>query len=364
MGRCLSGEASIEEEEKLINILKEDEVSQQQYEILHHLWKINDKADVEPIEFEKKEIEEAAHIVALAKEQAAGEEDLNKKNKKIKRKNFIFRSIGIAAILLLILTASILWLKKDVSTDTNLSINKIIQTSNGNRAKIILPDGTSVWLNSGSKLSYVNNFSGPLREVRLEGEAYFDVVKNAAKPFIVHTGGVNIKVLGTAFDVKSYPADKTVETTLLRGLVQVTREYDSKQKPVFLYPNEKIVIQKIVAAKSSDKLSNYNAFAQNEIAEPYHITALDSTQGEDAHIETAWLNNRLAFRGDNFEELAEKLERWYNVRIIFQDEKVKKLSFNGSFENETVEEAFTALKAASTFNFTIQGNEIIISSVN
>ena len=105
---------------------------------------------------------------------------------------------------------------------------KLLSTK-GSRSRSLLPDGTTVWLNAGSKLYYENDFNGT-REVRLEGEAFFDVVKQTDRPFIVHTSGIDIKVLGTAFNVKSYPEDKTVETTLYRGLVQVFRQEDTPKK--------------------------------------------------------------------------------------------------------------------------------------
>jgi ferric-dicitrate binding protein FerR (iron transport regulator) len=95
-----------------------------------------------------------------------------------------------------------------------------------------------------------------------------------------------------------------------------------------------------------------------------HITHIDSTLKENQFIETAWVYNRLEFRGDNFEQLARKLERWYNVKIYFKDDAAKKLVFNGSLENETVEQAFMALKAAVPFNVTIRNNEIYIKSSN
>ena len=179
----------------------------------------------------------------------------------------------------------------------------------------------------------------------------------------MHTSGIDIRVLGTAFNVKSYPADKTVETTLLRGLVQVTRDNDAVQKPIFLHPNEKIIITKndIPAVdNTSEKIAVNNKY----IPVIYKITHLDSTGNKDAPIETAWINNRLIFRGDSFKELAAKLERWYNVSIIFEDEKAKQLNFTGSFENETVEQAFAALKTAASFKYEIKDNKVYISSSN
>jgi ferric-dicitrate binding protein FerR (iron transport regulator) len=244
----------------------------------------------------------------------------------------------------------------------NNSTKEILVAKNGSRTRSLLADGTTVWLNAGSKLFVENDFNGATREVLLEGEAFFDVVKKPGQPFIVHTSGIDIKVLGTAFNVKAYVEDTAVETTLYRGIVQVFRQDDAVTKPIELRPNEKLVLPK-KAATEEIKVSVKSSSTVIEAMPRFVITHIDSTKKEDERIETAWVYSRLEFRGDKFEELAQKLERWYNVTIIFTDEKVKQLHFNGSFEKETVEEAFAALKAAYPFfTYQINKNEISIGS--
>src|SRR6187200_2887242 len=115
-------------------------------------------------------------------------------------------------------------------------------TKNGNRTKIVLPDGSQVWLNAGSNLDYNNSvFNKDLREVTLNGEAYFDVTKNADKPFIIHTKKMDVKVIGTAFNVRSYNDERTAEASLIRGSIEVTLK-DRKDQKIVLKPNEKISI--------------------------------------------------------------------------------------------------------------------------
>ena len=224
-----------------------------------------------------------------------------------------------------------------------------------------MQDGTTVWLNAGSKLYYENDFAGTTREVRLIGEAFFDVIKRPEQPFIVHASGIDIKVLGTAFNVKSYPEDKNVETTLYRGLVNVLRHNAPAGTTIRLKPNEKLILPKqaaIIIPDLSEKLTT----SAKEPPASFTITHIDSTKKENERFETAWLYSRLEFRGDNFEELALKMERWYNVTIVFTDDEVKKLNFNGSFEKETVEQAFKGLKAAVPFNYKINDHEISVGS--
>ena len=235
----------------------------------------------------------------------------------------------------------------------------------GSKTRTILPDGSTVWLNAGSRIVYAN-FNGPVREITLEGEAFFDVVSvvsattHQKKPFIVHAGTIDIKVLGTAFNVKSYPEEKTIETTLLRGLVQITRKGDTKGGPLYLHPNEKIVLP---AGSADAGIDNKPVTPATTQAATQHIIRIDSTVQESEHPETAWVYNRLEFRGDNFEQLALKLERWYNIRIYFEDDAARQLVFNGSLQNETVEQAFAALKVAVPFNVSINNNEVYIKSI-
>lgn len=168
--------------------------------------------------------------------------------------------------------------------------------------------------------------------------------------------------MGTAFNVKSYAEEQTIETTLIRGLVQITRAADKKGEPIYLHPNQKIVLPKTSITPIAE--ANTIRKEQEPIAPATAaaIVYLDSSLKENERFETAWIYNRLEFRGDRFDDLAKKLERWYNITIHFEDEQVHNLVFNGSLENETVEQAFQALTAAASFHFEIKGNDIYISS--
>ena len=218
-----------------------------------------------------------------------------------------------------------------------------------------MPDGSVVFLNSGSSIKY-SNFNENSREVWLSGEAFFDVAKLAnASPFFVHASGVTIKVLGTAFNIKSYADDNTVETVLFRGLIEVTGVNNTASKPLYLHPKQKLVID--IAPQKNEAVTTDTSAGKH-----IHIYQLPGSDSVDNTLETAWMFNRLQFRTQTFKELAPKLERWYNVKISFEDNDVKQLVFSGSFENETIDDAIAALKAASPFNYTIENNEIFIRS--
>jgi ferric-dicitrate binding protein FerR (iron transport regulator) len=351
LSRNLSGDATEQDKEELNELLQQNPGLMQQYDLLHQLWSVNEPVSEEPV-LEGK----LNRILQLAgAESALGQAPAPvihiRKSRKLYWAAAIVTAIAVSAWLL------VTWTNKQQA----LAANEVVAPK-GSKTRTILPDGSTVWLNAGSRIVYAN-FNGPEREITLEGEAFFDVVPvlspatHQKKPFIVHAGAIDIRVLGTAFNVKSYPEEKTIETTLIRGLVQITRKGDTKGAPVYLHPNEKIVLP--TAASDAGTANEPATTNQPAIKQIIHI---DSTIKENEHIETAWVYNRLEFRGDNFEQLALKLERWYNIRIHFEDQAARQLVFNGSLQNETVEQAFMALKAAVPFNVRIVNNEIFIKS--
>ena len=143
------------------------------------------------------------------------------------------RWIAAAVILIFISTSIFIYYKTVSKNAASPAINNISEviTKPALKRNFYLPDGTHVWLNGNSKIAYTNNdFGAAKREVVLTGEAFFDVVKNAAVPFVIHAGVVNITVKGTAFNVKAYPGEKNIETTLIRGLIEITTKQEPNKK--------------------------------------------------------------------------------------------------------------------------------------
>ena len=235
-----------------------------------------------------------------------------------------------------------------------------ISTRNGSKTNLILPDGTKVWLNAGSRLTYDSAFGKLHREVSLSGEGYFDVVKNKEKPFIIHASKINIKVLGTEFDVKSYPSDKTTETSLIRGSIEVTFN-DQPSKKVILKPNEKLVVDNVKyighLAQTTDNAADKRSVP--EIPKDAAVRNLTYENKTGTVIETSWVENKLVFQAESFEDIARKLERWYGVSITFDNERLKDTHLTGSFTNETIRQALDALKFTATFNYSIDNNNNI-----
>jgi ferric-dicitrate binding protein FerR (iron transport regulator) len=353
MARVVFKEADSEEENMLQNLLRDNPDLQQQFYLLSDILQNRYEQQNEKIEITNSK---AFSIIQKA-------DRIYNRKKPVQWGYKKYASLAAASVILLII-ASLFFFRTNKNYHDNERIKPAFATANGSRKQITLPDGSRVWLNAGSNLYYITNFEKTTtREVKLEGEAFFDVAKNPARPFIVHAGDINIKALGTTFNVKAYQDEPNVETTLYSGLVNITKNSDKKFVPIMLYPNQKIIVpihpaeNETVNEKSQ---SNTNATIKSSIT----IQQIDSTKTEPLRIETAWIYNRLEFRGDDFIRLAHKLERWYNVKIVFADENVKQLSFNGSFEKENIEQAMLALSIANSFNYKIQNDEIIISSKN
>lgn len=239
-----------------------------------------------------------------------------------------------------------------------------VTAKKGSRSTMILPDGSKVWLNADSRLTYHSSFNSRSREVELEGEAYFDVVKDPGRPFIVHTSGIDVKVLGTSFNVKSYPSEATIEATLIRGAIEVMRKNDPSAARIILHPHEKLVFNKEIKSNrplppAANALNHPGAYtADRDIA----VASLPKNTADSLIAETSWRYNKLIFEGDTFRQLADKMERWYNVRINIRNKKLLQYRFKGIFENETIREALLALQLTNNFQFKINSNEIEINS--
>lgn len=356
LSRNLSGEATPAEKEALEKALHQQPSLMQQYELLQRLWKPDTAVNTEEVATRVNHILQRSAREAAQQEQQEQEVIPASALKKARVLKIVRWAAAVACISMGV------WAWSFFSQKERGESNEII-AKKGSKTRTILPDGSTVWLNAGSSIVYDPGFRGDTREVTLQGEAYFDIVKMPQKPFIVHAGDINIRVLGTAFNVKSYAEEPTIETTLIRGSVQITRTGAKKGAPIYLHPHQKIVLLKVVASQAEETA----AMKKEQEAIPDKATgiiSIDSNLRENERLETAWIYNRLEFRGDRFDQLAKKLERWYNITIHFEDQQAPDLVFNGSLENETVEQAFKALTAAVSFQYEIKGNDIYIRSPN
>lgn len=279
------------------------------------------------------------------------------------RSIFSKRLTIISFVSLIVLATGLIYFlsgKKKVVATARQEISSVV-TKNGNRTKIMLPDGSQVWLNAGSNLDYNNStFNKEIREVSLNGEAYFDVIKNEAKPFIIRTKKMDIKVVGTSFNVRSYNDEKTAEASLIKGTIEVTLK-DRKDQTIVLKPNEKISIateeEKQLILKTGEKI----AVKKNSAAVPQIVVKeLKPNPTNNIIPEIAWTQNRLYFEDASLEDIGPRLEKWFGKNVLIQDESLKKIRYTGNFENETIETVLSYLKLSRSFNFKIENDTVVI----
>lgn len=207
-------------------------------------------------------------------------------------------------------------------------------TGFGDHKKIILSDGSTVVLNSGSSLSFPKKFKGDVRKVTLVGEAFFDIKKNVDKPFVVNTDHVKIKVLGTSFNIKSYPEDEKTETTLVTGKVEVSQ--NKKKESVLLEPSERATFY----------INNNNI-------------SVDSVNSKNI---VAWQEGKLIFDNAPLKQVVSDLKRKYNVEFVIVSDSLLKYKYTGKFDNLTLEEVLELLKISSPINYKYENNKIILDS--
>jgi len=362
VAKKLSGEASEEELHELENLLKGKPELHYSLQTISDLW---EQAIPQSKEFAdeafRKHIERmtTSNIDFQPRLFTTADKEKNKRLQ-LKGKNILLLlsfSIVLLCVVVSYLTNS--FGKSGAAVINGLDRNSVsqISTRNGSKSNVVLPDGTIVKLNAGSKLTYDKDYGNTIREVNLTGEAFFDVVKNKDKPFIIHTKKIDIKVLGTAFNVKSYPNEPITETSLVRGSIEVTFK-DRPAEKVVLKPNEKL----IVADEEASPAASVSMHPAKQPVEPIvQVSHLNYSKKDSTIIETAWIQNKLVFRDEPFRDLALQMERWYSVSIHFDDPIKKELQFTGVFENESIQQALEALKLSGKFNYTIKGDKVIIS---
>lgn len=206
----------------------------------------------------------------------------------------------------------------------------------GETFKVILSDGSSVLLNAGSSLKYPQKFTSNLRTrtVVLEGEAFFEIEKNADQPFIVQTADMNVKVLGTTFNVSAYSDDEFVKTVLVEGNVNVF-DPNNVFEEINITPNQMAVFD-----RTTDKLGIVDVRVAKF---------------------TKWTNNKLLFDNEPFKDIAKVIERRYNVQIINNYDTLNDIKFYGAVNDESIDDIFKTFSTAVDFNYVIKDGSIIIN---
>lgn len=257
------------------------------------------------------------------------------------------RAIAIAASILLLAGAYALYQFKETN-----QARHIVKTSKMSKSNMVLPDGTKVWLNADTKISYSLGNNG--REVELDGEAYFDVVKDKNHPFIVHTKAIDIKVLGTAFNVRAYSKEHNTQATLLRGSIEVLLKKKNNER-LFLSPNEKIVIRNDLDTTPVRVTDN----AGKSISE-MELVKIEPNPVDLGFLETQWLKPYISFDQQKLQDIIPMLENWYNVKITVHTPALLQRRFSARIENESLEEILESFRLASNLRYTINNNNVTL----
>ena len=362
IAKKLSGEASEAELKELEQLLRNNPDLHYPVQTVIDLWKSDNRFDQEQAhEAFRRHVERMGELKVDFKSES--EEDYSENIPRFARKIVLWPAVIVVLVIgslffLFRYTGSGNRVSQNITKEPEKAISRIT-TKNGSKTNLLLPDGTKVWLNAGSSISYDSSYDKTIREVVLSGEGYFDVVKNKEKPFIIHAAKINIKVLGTQFNVRSYPTDNTTEASLIRGSIEVTFR-DRPNKKVILKPNEKIVVDN---ERNTDDVSS--TVQQTSLKKAHEIPGVDVKKLTYEYktgtiIETSWVENKLIFQDEPFDEIARQLERWYGVSIIFKTNHLKEERLTGSFRNETFRQALDALKFTAPFNYSMDNNNVTI----
>jgi transmembrane sensor len=222
-----------------------------------------------------------------------------------------------------------------MSRNESSSAPLVVAVERGQKANITLPDGSKVWLNSQSKLTYSANFNIKKRELQLDGEAYFEVAHNPDKPFIVLSNDISVEALGTAFGVKAYNEDKLISSILMRGKVRVT----TPDGEAILMPNERIMYDKTTHKKTQSTVTNATDF-------------------------TGWIHNELRFENESLGDISKTIQRIYNVEVVFASERLKNQRYTGTINNNSLESVLNIISLTSPVSFQINNQQVTLSENN
>jgi transmembrane sensor len=360
----LANEATNVEKNFLLEWLNEKSENQKEFDRIREIW-ISARLTKENKQFDKEKVWEQI--------QKRVPEIQTKPTLRIKKEpHYGFKNIlKIAAVFVISFTIGLLVMYYvGKNADSNLTEDYEIITPLGSKTSIRLPDGSNVILNAGSKLIFPKKFNDKQRLVSLSGEAYFDIAKNPKKPFIVNTSDIDIKVLGTVFNVKAYSDEGTVETTIIRGSVSIVKAGNEKlKKPIILTVNQKATYIKSkgeIALSDVDSISlgqkTKTAFSDKSIKKLIPIDRLKIDNQIDVKLAVSWTNGVLIFKSEPLESIAKKLERKYNVTLIFEDEKLRKSKYTGTLRDLTLEQVLKVMEFTSPIEFRIVEKTVYLKS--
>ena len=359
--RFLSGTTTLSENVILSEWIKESNENQSSFNAIRNIWLATSQTTeiVSAFNFYPDKSTGSLHIPEKTTETEQEEVYTEKPN-------VFIQILKVAAVIFITLTIGALgnhfWTNNHNLTLSERNIN--IETTLGSRALTTLPDGSKVWLNAGSRLDYTMEFGKQTRIVKLTGEAFFDVKTDSTKPFIVKAGKLAIKAYGTAFNVKAYPEEDAITTTLVRGKVVIAgKDKADKDFVVKMKPNDKVAffngtIQNLDA-------QNKPHVTNNRVQKPVPVIMNEINAIKEAEIKTelytSWKDDRWVIEKRDIKSLANDFERRYNIKIQIESDDIMKYHFTGTLQNETIEQVLVILRHTIPLKYKIDKGLITIS---
>ncbi len=317
IAKFLSGETTPAESEELTRWIDESSANKKLFDTNKRIW------EKSPVYFSSSEIFSDQRKV---KDQII--QRLSKPEEQVSLSVWMYR---VAAILAFPIMLGIGWYLGSGRNNAETAMCEVTAPK-GQISKCVLADGTQVWLNAGTTITYDPTLKGNYREVKLDGEAYFRVSKNKHKPFVVTTKQAQIKVLGTVFNLKAYSGEDKVETTLEEGSVEFSLN-GSNADPIKIKPGEQVV---------------YN-ISENKITQ----------EKVDIYLQTAWKDGKYVFKDADLQTIIKELERLYDVRIHLKDDSLMHLRFRGMFEyDQNIFSALETLEETTNMKYRMDGRDI------
>jgi ferric-dicitrate binding protein FerR (iron transport regulator) len=326
LAKKLAGEISPLEDRALKDSIETSDESKSALNNAHHIWSSKYFSDIPPELISQKENNEKIWQASFGSES----------KKYAIRKFGVFMRFAAAFITFIMAVYLIFFMVKEQEPEVSQVTKIQKQTLPGQKSSITLRDGTVVWLNSGSSISYWTDYNENMRLIELEGQAFFEVFKDETKPFLVKCRGLKIEALGTSFDVNAYN-DAPIQVSLLTGSVKLTTPwYEQSADNLILNPGEYSVI------------GANNKFIEKGSFNPYEILA--------------WKEGRLIFDGATIEEILPKLELWYGVKISNELTFNKQKPYSSTFVKENLDNILMNMGEVLNFDYEIKGNDVTLKN--
>jgi len=256
-----------------------------------------------------------------------------------------------AAAVLICVGLLVLWMVPDPDPQREFA------TQNGERRRINLPDGSTVWLNGGSRMIFEVGFNVTHRRLSFRGEGYFEVVSNADLPFEIDAGEASLQVLGTSFNLRAYDGEDKLEAALITGALEV-RIGEALGSLVRLAPGEKVAIYKPGTILPDEAREDTGVPVTDDLAAVRSTVKI--TEGEEKANEVLWMVDKLVFDGDPLDMISSKLEKWYGKQVVIADSTMTDLRFSGIFKDMELDAVLKALSQTGGLHYTISGDTVVL----